>query len=64
MLERRSDLKRREQFERVRLDLLERLRRVCAARTPSELHQLVRQMVRVQLKYETRTAVPAQGDLR
>ena len=58
MKERRTNLEKRQRFNDLRAELLERLRAVCAEMSPHELARLTDRMVRVRLKYEPWSSVP------
>ena len=57
-MERRRDSAKREHFQMLRRELLNRLRRVCHAMSREELDQLTARMTRLRLKYEQVTALP------
>ena len=54
--ERRKDLRRREHFERLRLNLQRRLWPLC--HSMPDLDRLTAKMTRLRLKYESTTALP------
>ena len=54
--ERRSDRVAREEFERVRNDIHDRIARLCTDWPHEELLALITQMARVQLKYRRRAS--------
>lgn len=58
MLDRRTDVVRRQQFERARRDLVQRLQRVCGHWPPDELHALTARMIRLRVKYDPFTGMP------
>ena len=60
MDERRKNFTKRERFETLRVNLLERLRRVTADMPQRELERLTAAMTRLRLKYEPWSALPEQ----
>ena len=58
--DRRTDLRRRERFERLRADLLARLGAACRTMPQPQLHDLVAGMTRLRLKYELTSALPGE----
>ena len=62
MRERRCNPAKREEFERLRLNLLARLSIPCAHMSNVQLDDLTRTMTRLRRKFETKTGLPSITD--
>ena len=58
MSERRVDFGRRMRFEKHQIDLMQRLREICAHFDLAEVDALTRRMTRVYFKYAKVTGLP------